>query len=342
MSTFSTLNNELIVHYLKNQLSEEETRTLIGWIEEDPENKEFLFTLKEAYTANQWEEISSKADTENEWNKLQSITRKSVGKKIISKTVCLKWACAAAALFAIFTLGRNSDEIFGSTEESFFFIETKAGEQTSVQLADGSTIRLNSMTKLSYPAQFNKKNRTVFLDGEAVFDVAHSSNNAFVVNVGDYAVKVLGTNFNVSAYSKDSIFTTTLEKGKVEISGIIKEKPYITALTPGDKFVYQRSSGTYFVEKADMECTLGWSKGKLIFKNAPLNEILTQLERKFGYSFQMADDSLKKLTYTATIEKETLPVILDNISIVTPVVNYEINDDKQTVYLKRRAQIIKK
>lgn len=335
MSTFSTLDEKLIIRYLKKQLSEEETRVLIKWIEEDPENKEFLFTLKEAYTASQWEELSAKADTDNAWNKLNSTIQKPASPKIRFRTVYLKWICAAAALVACFTLGRNSGEIFGNTDEKYFSIETKAGEQTSVKLADGSTIRLNSMTKLSYPAQFNKKNRTVYLDGEAIFDVAHTGNTPFRVNVGDYEVKVLGTNFNVSAYSTDTIFTTTLETGKVEIAGTSRNQSYIAALTPGEKFVYRRSSGNYYVEKADLECALGWSKGKLIFKNATLNEISLQLERKFGYTFRV-DDRIKDLTYTATIEKEILPTILDNISIVTPQVEYAINEEQQTVSIKRR------
>lgn len=340
MSTFSTLNNKLITHYLENQLSEEETRALISWIEESPENKEFLFTLKEAYTANQWEKIASKADTEKEWKKVRSVIRKPDTPKIFFNTHYLKWACTVAALFAFFMLGRNSDRIFGNKEDKYFIVETKAGEQTSVILTDGSTIRLNSMTKLSYPAEFNKNDRTVYLDGEAVFNVAHTDNNAFLVNVGDYTVKVLGTKFNIAAYSSDSVFTTTLQTGKVEISGIIKEKPYTTALTPGEKFVYQRPSGKYYIEEADIESTLGWVEGKLILKNVPLHEMTTHLERKFGYTFQITDENIKKLTYTASIEKETLPVILNNISVVTPQVEYTIDEDKQIVFLKSNDLII--
>lgn len=342
MSTFSKINSDLIIRYLKKQLTAEEKRYFINWLEEDSENKDFLFGLKEVYVASQWDSIIKKADTDNEWDKLYARLRPEnkvpEQKYPFSRKAFMKLVGIAAALFLVFVLGNKSNYIFHRIPDNYYTIETKAGEQTSVRLADGSVVKLNSMTKLSYPAYFNSDNRVVYLSGEAVFDVKHDKKSTpFFVNVGEYVIKVLGTHFNVSAYDADSTFTTTLEVGKVEISGIKSDPSYKTVLKPGNEFVYQRTSGKYYVTDADIDYVMGWYKGKLIFKNASLDQVITRLERKFGYTFQVENEEMKRLLYTATIEKESLSDILYNISVVTPQVTYSIDEINQIVYLKLRG-----
>ncbi|WP_106829920.1 FecR family protein [Parabacteroides pacaensis] len=339
MSTFSKINSELITKYIKKQLTAEERSILIKWLEEDPDNQKLLFDLKEIYVTGRQDELLEKADTVNEWDKLYTHMKRQPRqeKRSTLPRTFLKWTSAAAVLLLFFFIGTQAPDFLSDKKDQYFTIETKAGEQTSINLADGTTVKLNSMSKIMYPATFNEQNRVIYLEGEAMFDVKHTTGHQpFRVNVKEYAITVLGTRFNISAYSTDSVHTTTLKNGKVKITGLKDEPQYTGILSEGKEFVYQRTTGKHYIANADMEYALGWTNGQLIFKNSPLNEVITSLQRKFGYAFFIQDNRLKELTYTATIEKESLPDILQNMSVVTPRLAYQIDHRKQRVYLTFR------
>lgn len=337
MSTFSKIDNELIAKYLKNELTKSERIQLIEWLESDPENKEFLFGMKEVYLSGKRSELKQKADTANEWEKIRKKI-KPPKKKIYlsSRTIFIKRLSIVAAMFMFFIVGYKADKFLLKEDVSYFTVETKAGEHTSVILSDGTSVKLNSMTKLTYPAHFNKGVREVQLDGEALFDVKQKNHMPFLVNINNYSIKVLGTRFNVSAYATDSLLTTTLETGKIEITGLKNNSSYQTQLSPGNEFVYQTATGEYAVRKADVNMALGWATGKIIFKDASLKQIASRLEREFGYKFLIKSDEIAALRYTATIEKEDLNQILYNISVVTPLVDYTVNKETQTVLFTTR------
>lgn len=84
-------------------------------------------------------------------------------------------------------------------------------------LADGTKVWLNSRSSLKFPTNFQGKSRNVILDGEGFFTVAKNKEVPFIVKTKKYDVKVLGTEFNILAYSTDSIWETSLLEGSVEI-----------------------------------------------------------------------------------------------------------------------------
>lgn len=339
MTTFSNIEDSLITKFLKNELTKEERVLIIKWLEESDDNKEFLFSLKEAYFTSQWKKLSKKADTNNEWEKIslrlqQKNTRTS--KKISRKETVFKWASMVAAIVVLFISGYYTAILNLHKEPTNLTISTKEGELASIVLADGTIVKLNFMSKLSYPSNFSKQNRQVFLEGEAFFDVQHDELNPFRVKVNGYTVQVLGTQFNVSAYDTDSLFSTTLKNGKIQICELTNQTDYQLLLQPGTRFVYLPATGNSYLEKADMDAVFSWVTGKIMFKNSPLHEVSLQLQRKFGYTFNINSQELKHVTYTATIQDETLEEILQNISIVTPQVKYTINEENKEIIFTRR------
>ncbi|HEY0668863.1 MAG TPA: FecR family protein, partial [Sphingobacteriaceae bacterium] len=97
-------------------------------------------------------------------------------------------------------------------------ISTPRGGEYQVILPDGTRVWLNAASSLKFPVVFGKE-RTVKLTGEAYFEVAKDKNKPFTVSVGNIGVKVLGTHFNVMAYTDEEAITTTLLEGKVKVSG---------------------------------------------------------------------------------------------------------------------------
>ena len=101
------------------------------------------------------------------------------------------------------------------TAETPFIVKAGKGDKATIELPDGTNVVLNSASQLSYLNNFGEKVRRVQLNGEAYFKVAHDEKHAFIVQIGDLEVKVLGTSFNVSAYEDAKDVTVVLLEGKV-------------------------------------------------------------------------------------------------------------------------------
>lgn len=339
MDTCTNIDHRLILRYLRRQLTPEEKQRLADWLEENTENKRLLFGLKELYLVRQQHILHEKADTPAQWDdladRLHLTTRK---RKPAARRRNMRLAAAAASvLVCVFLAGRYLLRPAGNETADRFVVTTGIGEQTTVGLPDGTTVRLNSLSKLSYSSAFGRDNRDVFLEGEALFDVvADPSPTPFSVHLNDYEVTVWGTRFNVSAYADDSVSVTTLEKGKIRISGLPTPAGRPVELSPRNAFIYQRSSGRHRIAEADPAYATSWSRGGWMLKNTPLGRVTVLLKRKFGYTFDIRDNELEKYPYTATIGDEMLPDILHNIAVVTPGLRYRIDHALRTVTIDRQ------
>ena len=134
---------------------------------------------------------------------------------------------------------------------------------------------MNANSSLTFPVRFGEGERRVQLDGEGYFEVAHDAQRPFFVATSRYDVKVLGTEFNVLAYATDSVWETSLLKGKVEIldsgekeGGILLE-PYTRARLCGQKLLKDSIR--------DEEHFL-WREGLISFKEMPIYEVMRKLE----------------------------------------------------------------
>ena len=191
MSSFREINSDIIIRYLEGKLTGEEKAFLVEWLEKDKENRDFLFGVKEMYLAGKWKDISRKADTSTEWERLRgAVSKKAMPQRSGMRHYyirAMRYSAIAAVLALCFGLGLFYRDSFRN--EQFYRVETNAGERALVSLPDGSTIRLNSMSLLSYPSDFSDENRQVSLKGEAAFDISASEEHPFRVHTGEYTVK---------------------------------------------------------------------------------------------------------------------------------------------------------
>jgi len=120
---------------------------------------------------------------------------------------------------------------------------------------------LNSGSKLVYPVVFAEKKREVYIEGEAVFDVAHMKDKPFVVSTKDFDIKVLGTVFNVSAYPDDKYSSTVLEQGKIELiyrgASILSQEKL--DISPGYMAVFDRNQKTFEQQQVNTQKYLSWA-----------------------------------------------------------------------------------
>ena len=171
-----------------------------------------------------------------------------------------------------------------------------------VMLADGTKIFLNAGSELRYPVAFTANERKVFLKGEAYFEVTRDTACPFCVETAGQNIQVLGTIFNVYAYSDEPMNYTSLVSGKVAVTD--KRTGTARVLEPGQQVVLDVVTGKTSVQEADMQQVLGWRNHDLIVREETLEVIMTKVARWYDVKIQFAHESLKKMRFTANLHRK--------------------------------------
>lgn len=207
---------------------------------------------------------------------------------------------------------------------------TVPGEKAIITLNENSKITLNAESRLRYPSHFSEKTREVFLEGEAYFSVAHDTLKPFIVHTGDITTTVLGTKFNISSYKDERTITIALAEGKVKVS---KEKQGTgfapVTLKPKEKIVYNKEGETGVVDVCDLQQETGWKDNLLKFKNEPLLNVVTRLERAYGVKFEFADKSYYKQKITTNFQNATIWSISEVLKKLTGLQYKTIKEDNE-------------
>jgi hypothetical protein len=210
------------------------------------------------------------------------------------------------------------------------------GKRKEIILSDGSKVWLNSGSKLVFPAYFSKNRREVYLEGEAIFEVAHNKNKPFFVQVTNYNVQVLGTVFNISSYKDDEAVRTVLKSGSVQIE-YKKNDLFGTTnsvkIVPNTLAVYNKKEKEIFVKNVDVEEYFSWREGVFIFKNDSLASIMKKLSRYYDLEIIIKDPVLAKQTFSGYLDvKEEIGDVMRTIKAAEPAqFNYKITTDKQLI-----------
>ena len=183
------------------------------------------------------------------------------------------------------------DTSAGNTTEVTWHTLTVPRGIKSVQLtlADGTLVWLNTASSLKYPTAFTGNERTIALTGEAYFDVKHNAGRPFTVRTKDLTVNVLGTGFNVSAYEDDEFSNVVLVKGSVALNANGAVGTPATKLTPGNMASFQIGAGRIAVTTVKTDEYVSWKDGYLIFRQAPLVQIVKRISRYYNVNINTSD-----------------------------------------------------
>ena len=157
-------------------------------------------------------------------------------------------------------------------------IATPAGGQYQVILADGSKIWLNALSTVKFPTSFHGPLRTVELSGEAYFEVAKDKSKPFHVIANGINIEVLGTSFNVNAYTDEDAIRTTLLEGAVKLT----KGNSTLLLAPGQQGQTIADGGLSIARNADADEAVAWKNGYFSFDDADLRTVMRQLSRWYG------------------------------------------------------------
>ncbi|MFD2886844.1 FecR family protein [Chitinophaga cymbidii] len=158
-------------------------------------------------------------------------------------------------------------------------VSTPRGGQYQVDLADGTRVWLNAASSLQFPVDFNGSERVVELEGEAYFEVAQNSRQPFIVKTTQTTIQVLGTRFNISAYSDETWQKTTLLQGKVQV--LAGDARY--RLQPGQQVIFdKKAAAAKLVRNANTEEAVAWKNGYFQFSGADATTLLREISRWYN------------------------------------------------------------
>lgn len=213
---------------------------------------------------------------------------------------------------------------------TFNTINVPYGKKFKVKLNDGTMVHINSGSSLKFPVDFMEGvDRKVYLKGEAYFDVSEDKNHPFIVNADELNVRVLGTQFNISAYGEDNLLNTVLVEGSVHIyeGDKIEGANNAVILSPGHMATWNKKRKSINVNEVDANNYIGWVAGKLVFVNTPFSQIIKKLERNYNVEIINNNLILDTQLYDATFDVETIEEVLNTFS-KSYAIKYTISDNK--------------
>lgn len=230
---------------------------------------------------------------------------------------------------------------------------TTSTSKTRITLPDGTSVVLNKNSQISYNRDFGSHKRDITLIGEAYFDVARNESVPLVVKAGPVRITVLGTAFNVRAYTADSTIETSLIRGSIEVSSA-GDPGRTILMRPFEKIVFSRAEAAAPLpagntQKAKVEPSfvmldrikpnaadssineIVWTKDRLVFRKEPFRSVAWKMERWYGVKFNFMDNASERLLITGSLEKENLVEALDALRQLTPF-EFTVEGDMVTIH----------
>jgi len=207
-------------------------------------------------------------------------------------------------------------------------IETPRGGTYEVTLPDGTLVKLNAGTILSYPTAFAKDKREVSLRGEAYFEVAKRKDQPFIVHTKNQEVEVLGTHFNINAYPAATETKTTLLEGKVQVKQLLKGQKVI--LLPGDQSV---NTGIGLSKQpVNVQQEMAWVYGKFNFDGKSLRQVMDELSQWYAIDVVYKGDVPDVSFFGGTFRTSKLSTILKILK--DQDLTYQLTDDGKLIIEK--------
>ena len=323
----------LLGRYLSGECSEDENNEAKKWIAAHPDNVQFLKLMETVWQSQ--EEQGKSSDVEQLWNNVAEKT--GISSKIEESTgstlksiiwprplqpkvwQILRYAAVLAILITLpYVIYQSFLDVdwFESSPELVTLTVTK-GDRQEVILSDGSRIMLDAGSQFKYPEEFTGNTRDVYLNGEGYFEVQANPEKPFIVHAGDAVIKVLGTKFNVRAWQKYKNVMVAVAKGKVSLNSKQGTAQDAVILTAGFSSILREHGLPSQSKQIDIDKYLGWMHNEVIFEDAPLEEILFQLQRWYNLHFELSDSSLASEHLTVHIQSTSVKDIVDLIATLT-------------------------
>ncbi|MGO4293937.1 FecR family protein [Chitinophaga sp. RAB17] len=234
------------------------------------------------------------------------------------------WPAAAAVLLLI-GLKFLSPEQPAPKPVAWVSLQCPPGKRLKMVLPDSSVVWLNSGSSLQYNPDFVQQRQFNVRNGEVFFEVAKDAAHPFIVKTKSLAVKVLGTSFNVAAYTKLTQEKVTVASGNVQV---LDEHQCNVILGAGQEIVYNSSKASFSTQLVNAARSNSWRNGDIYLTNVSLEELAVKLENIYGYEVVFTNNKMKQCINSLHFnDKEPVTKVLDLLKIIDKI-TYTINNGK--------------
>ncbi|MDL2255416.1 FecR domain-containing protein [Parabacteroides sp. OttesenSCG-928-K15] len=312
----------MLIRYAKNELTEAEREKVEKWIDASPENKKIAddcFYLSWAIST-----------LYNMKRSMPEAALQRVDKRLSkNKSRSVFWYLQRIAAILIIPIMLLAGYMLMRSQEKqpVCYLEARMtpGMIGSMSLPDGTKVWLNSSSSIKYPMKFVGDEREIYLDGEAFFQVEKDVEKPFIVQTKQSSITVLGTAFNVDAYSFNPVVTTTLVEGSVEFSykdEYNKTKSFL--LAPNEQIAYHVETGKATSQETYVPKDIAWKNGQIILRDTPLTEVLWILSKRFNVDFVIKDPAFYKHSFTGVFTNQQIERVLEHFKRSSEI-NYKID-----------------
>jgi transmembrane sensor len=345
---------ELLIGELAGELTAAERQELLELLQANEEFRGEHETLKDFWKQKEPDYAHMRLTLE----KIKAEIRRQEAQK---RTPIMRWGrfwtAAAAILVAIgaYLIYNHTRQPAGETltwQEKY----TPRDARSKMTLTDGSSVTLNSESRLKYPVSFDGTAREVYLTGEAYFRIAKDAAHPFIIHTNKMTIRVLGTSFNVRCYPDDDVNETTLIQGSIEVTfpdrpadkiilkptdklvirndstNLTTNKPAATGRdntspdsinSPGTEHTRYTLTGlTYYRNQRNTVVETGWMDNKLVFNAEELQSVARKMERWYGVGIVIDNEELKTLPFTGLFQNETIDEALYALQLSEKKLHY--------------------
>lgn len=240
------------------------------------------------------------------------------------------WYWAAAAVLVIGLSLAYSGWRRATFTPQWITVTALPGEQKDLLLPDSSHVWLNSASSVTYPVVFAGDQRKVSIKGEAFFQVTKNKEKPFIVSFNNHYTRVLGTSFNIRAYTEDSTDCVTVIEGSVAVGAINKkgmEQYAVLKANHSIRFLPQ-TRAVEFLRLSNTQDIIAWQKGDIQFDKTFLPEVISELKRRYKANIELGNRKAVKMpSFTVRIGRQTsLNDVLEILSITNKVTYKNVND----------------
>lgn len=245
--------------------------------------------------------------------------RRIGGRFVFLRAAAVVLLVAGAALLGYRFLSGKAEDV------TYREVLTQRGGRKQVTLPDGSSVTVNALSRLRIPSDFGKKDRRIYLEGEAFFDVQHDVNHPFIVHTAQLQTTVLGTSFDVKAYAADKAIEIAVVSGKVKVDKVQGEKAesLYSGITRNQLLAYNTETGAAAVRDEKCDLLAGWTNNSFYFENASIPQIAAALERQFDVHITLKSSARAACRYTLQLKNENISHAMELLSELSGI-TYEM------------------
>jgi len=292
---------ELIYKSFSEPLSSEERHQLDGWLAASAENKKEAKVIQKMWDMSADFSKDIEVDLDKDFAQLQQKMKVEVApKEAIVKTMPStqkrSWWKPLSVAAAILLLA-GAFFIFSKNNENAIDLAMQTNDEVrELVLADGSKVWLNKNSKIDYPSNMDGDVRKVVLTGEAFFDIAKNPNKPFIIEAEGTQVEVLGTSFEVSAYSDAPTVEVFVKTGKVAFGK--RGEQAAETLTKNQKAIYKKDTDTFIGRPSNDLNAISWQNNRLEFDNATLEKVINDFENHFDIQLTLTKKELLNCSFS--------------------------------------------